>query len=364
VAAIRERRKADGTTVYHVQVRVAGFPARTASFRTKALAKKWATTIEAAMIEGKHFRSTEARRRSVADAIDRYLREEVPKKRDKIAPKSRLAWWRAELGGRKLFEVSPALIVEKRDKLAKSKYQRARPGAKRSRVDESDVISYARSAATVNRYLAALAHVFTLARREWHWLSHDPMGGVSKLPESRGRIRHLSDDERRTLLAVTAKDQTLHTFVVIALSTACRAGELQKLTWADVDLKDGRLLFRETKNAQPRAVTLHGTARTLLEEHAKVRDLKGGRVFRSAKGQIYRYIPAFAAAVAAAGLTGFRFHDLRHSAATYLAGAGATEQQLRAIGGWKSGVVSRYVHIAAKDAQAALEKLAAKIDDA
>jgi integrase len=313
------------------------------------------------MIEGKHFRSAESRRRSVGEAIDRYLKDEVSNKRDRVAPKSRLAWWKAELGSVKLFEVSPALIVEKRDKLAKSKYQRARPTAKRSTVDAADVERYPRSPATVNRFLATLAHVFTIARREWHWLSHSPMAGVSKLPESRGRLRYLSDEERKALLSETAKDSTLHTLVVIALSTACRAGELQKLTWGDVDLKAGRLLFRETKNAQPRAVTLHGTAKLLLEEHAKVRNPKGGRVFQSVKGKTYRYTPAFTSAVDAAGIKGFRFHDLRHSAATYLAGAGATEQQLRAIGGWKSNVVNKYVHLAAEDASAALEKLAAKL---
>ncbi len=362
VAAIRERRKADGTSVFHVQVRLSGFPARTASFRTKAAARKWATTVEAEMIEGKHFRSTESRRRSVAEAIDRYLKDEVPKKRDTIAPKSRLAWWRAELGNTKLFELSPALIVEKRDKLARSTFQRARPSSKRSLIDEADVTHYPRSPATVNRFLASLAHVLTVARREWHWLSHSPMSGVSKLRESSGRIRHLSDDERRALLRETAKNPLLHTFVTIALSTACRAGELQKLEWRDVDLKAGRLLFRETKNAQPRAVTLHGSALALIEEHAKVRDLKGGRVFRSATGKVYRYTEDFTAAVAAAGIAGFRFHDLRHSAATYLAEAGATEQQLKAIGGWKSGIVSRYVHLAAEDAKGALKKLAEKID--
>src|SRR4029079_11855091 len=134
---------------------------------------------------------------------------------------------------------------------------------------------------TVNRFLANLAHVFTIARREWHWLSHNPMSGVSKLTEARGRIRSLSDAERAALLEQTVKDPQLHTFVVIALSTACRAGELQKLTWADVDMKAGRLLFRETKNAQPRSAWVHGVARELLEQHAKVRALKGGLVFRS-----------------------------------------------------------------------------------
>jgi hypothetical protein len=57
------------------------FPARTASFPTRRQAERWAKTIEADMIEGKHFRSAEARRRTVAEAIDRYVAEELPKKR-------------------------------------------------------------------------------------------------------------------------------------------------------------------------------------------------------------------------------------------------------------------------------------------
>jgi integrase len=184
------------------------------------------------------------------------------------------------------------------------------------------------------------------------------------LPEGKGRVRYLSDDERKALLAETAKDSTLHTFVMLALSTACRAGELQKLTWADVDLKVGRLLFRETKNAQPRSAWISGAALDLLKEHGKVRKLKGGQVFENASGRggFYQYHKPFRAAVEAAGVENFRFHDLRHSAATYLAQAGATEQQLRAIGGWKSGIVSRYVHLAAEDSKAALGKLAEKIE--
>jgi integrase len=363
MAAIRERVKADGTRTYHVQVRVAGFPARTATFRSRSAAKKWATTIEAQMIEGKHFRSVEARRRSLGDAIDRYISDEIPKKRDADKPKARLAWWKAELGGVKLANVTPALIVERRDKLARSSYQRAKPASKRSTVKAGDAPrTFKRSPATVNRYLANLGHVFTVARKEWHWMSHNPMDGVSKLGESRGRVRSLSDDERAALLDQTANDPILHTFVMLALSTVCRAGELVKLEWRDVDLKEGRLLFRQTKNAQPRSAWLHGAALELLKAHGKVRKIDGGRVFESERGKRYRYDKAFNAAAVAAGMKDFRFHDLRHSAATYLAQAGATEQQLRAIGGWKSNVVNRYVHLAAVDAKAALEQLAAKID--
>jgi hypothetical protein len=71
---------------YHVQVRIGGFPARTKSFRTECLAKRWASTIEAEMIEGRAIRNVEARRRSFADAIDRYLEEVVSRRSETHAP--------------------------------------------------------------------------------------------------------------------------------------------------------------------------------------------------------------------------------------------------------------------------------------
>ena len=361
MATIRERVGASGKRAFHAQVRMQGFPARTASFPTKRAAERWATKIEADMIEGKHFRSVEARRRTLGDAIDKYVADELPKKRHAGMHAAAFIWWKAELGHVKLADIAPGKLVECRDKLAKSSYQRARPDGVRSNFKGVAIPKYRRSPASVNRYLACLSHVFTMARREWHWISGNPVEDVSRLTESSGRIRHLSDDERKVLLAETAKDAKLHTFVMIALSTACRAGELRKLTWADVDMQRGDLLFRETKNAQPRAVSLHGEALRLLKAHAKVRRLGGTLVFENSRGGRYDYRPAFESAIAAAGLKDFHFHDLRHTAATYLAQAGATEQQLRAIGGWRSNVVNRYVHLAADDARAALERLAEKV---
>src|SRR5580700_10875126 len=115
MATIRERVK-HGRAVYHCQVRMRGFPARTASFPTRRLAERWAKTIEASMIEGKHFRGVEARRRSLADAIDRYVEEELPKKRDERTRAIRLRWWRGKLGHLKLADITPATLVEYRGK--------------------------------------------------------------------------------------------------------------------------------------------------------------------------------------------------------------------------------------------------------
>ncbi len=120
-------------------------------------------------------------------------------------------------------------------------------------------------------------------------MSHNPFDGVSKLGESSGHVRFLSEDERVGLLAATVKDPQLHTFTLVALSTAARAGELWNLSWRDVDLKEGRLLLRETKNSQPRTAWVHGEALRLLAEHGKVRRLGDDRVFVSKTGKRYRY---------------------------------------------------------------------------
>jgi hypothetical protein len=91
---------------FHVQVRMAGFPARTGSFPTRRLAERWAKTIEAEMIEGRHFRNAEARRRTFGDAIDRYTRDELPKKRGGGMHSAALRWWRIKIGARKMADVT------------------------------------------------------------------------------------------------------------------------------------------------------------------------------------------------------------------------------------------------------------------
>src|SRR5581483_8141537 len=105
------------------------------------------------------------------------------------------------------------------------------------------------------------------------------------------------------------KDSQLHALVILALSTAARAGELLALAWRDVELKEGRILLRKTKNAEPRAVWLHGEALRLLKEHGKVRRLDDDRIFRSPKGKRYDYDEPFGQACAAAKVTNFTFHD-------------------------------------------------------
>ena len=378
MANIRERVKAGGKRVFQVQVRMAGFPARTATFPSRRLAERWGTTTEAQMIEGKHFRGAEARRKTLADAIDRYLEHEAPKLRDGRMHRYTLPWWREKLGRYKLCDITPALIVEYRDRLAAEHYRRARPGAKRSLLKAGEEApEYKRKPNTVNNYLVPLRRIFSVARREWHWIANNPMEGVSKLDEGPPRTRFLSEEERAALLRETGKDSQLHCMVLLALSTASRAGELLNLEWRDVDLKQGRMLLGrrpgqqsklETKNGQARAVWVQGEALRLLQERAKTSHQDDERVFsspgRRGGRSKYNYHDPFVDAVKAAGIEDFTFHGLRHSAATYLAQDGATFPQLKAAGGWKSNVALRYVHLAANDMKDLFAGLSEKVGGA
>jgi integrase len=206
-----------------------------------------------------------------------------------------------------------------------------------------------RSSATVVRYMAALSHAFTIAVREWGWLDDSPMRKVSKPKEPRGRIRFLSDDERQRLLDAckASRNPYLHTVVVLALATGARKGELLSLRWPDVDLKRGTLTFHQTKNGERRAVPLTGQALALMQQHAKVRRLTTQLVFPNATGTRPLGIRnAFAAAVQRAGIADFHFHDLRHSAASYLAMSGASLMEIAEILGHKTlAMVKRYAHL-------------------
>jgi hypothetical protein len=203
VPTIRER-----AGQFHAQVRMNGFPTRTASFPTRRLAERWAKTIEADMIEGRHFRGVEARRRTLAEAIDRYLEEELPKKRNGSTHRSNLPWRKKNLGHLKLADVTRAILVEYRGKLSRESFTRANPKSARTTVKKGELPNrHPRSPATVHRYLAALSHVFTVARKEWHWVSHNPFDGVGKLSEGRGRVRFSSEEERTALLRETTRIQ-------------------------------------------------------------------------------------------------------------------------------------------------------------
>ena len=335
MATIEERRSKDGKITYRVKIRLKGFPPQSASFSRKTDAKKWAQDVESAIRDGRYFKTTEARKHTVADMIDRYIRDVLPTKpRSERDQKRQLMWWKTEIGHYTLADATPPLIAEYRDKLARGVTRRGG----------------IRSPSTVNRYLAALSHAFTVAMKEWQWLDDNPMRKVRKLTEPRGRVRFLTDDERKNLLEACKehKNPALYTIVVLALSTGARQGEILNLRWKDVDLDRGVIVLEETKNGERRAIPLQGHALDLVKEMQKDRRTDTDLLFPSSKDpqRPLNIQNIWKSALNTAGITDFRFHDLRHSAASYLAMGGASLAEIADVLGHKTlQMVKRYAHL-------------------
>jgi hypothetical protein len=159
MATFEKRTTQDGKQVWRVKVRRKDHPSQTATFSKLTEARKWAQITEGAVLAGRHFKSAEAKRHTVAEMIDRYLTDVLPHKRpNTVRPQQwHFHWWKSCLDHVLLADLTPTVIAEYRDKLARG------DGARRAN-------------ATVNRYLAALSHALSVAVKEWGWLVSPPWG--------------------------------------------------------------------------------------------------------------------------------------------------------------------------------------------
>ncbi len=351
MASITKFEGKKGTT-YKTVIRIKGYPTQTESFKRKTDAVRWANETETAIHQGKHSQTLEAKKHTVGDLIDRYIKSELPKKpKSADLQKQQLEWWKNEIGMRTLADVTPALIVECKDKLLSG-------------------ITYkgtVRSSATVNRYLAALSHTLTVASKEWGWIENNPLARVSREKEPRGRVRFLADDERGLLMDACKKSRNkqLYLIVLMAISTGARQGELLGLKWENVNFDLKRIILVDTKNGETRAVPLVGEAFTLLKEYSKIRRIDTQLVFPSSDRQSKKPMSireSFERAVRTAKLDNFHFHDLRHTCASYLAMDGATLAEIAEVLGHKTlSMVKRYSHLSDQHVSSVVERMNQKI---
>lgn len=218
-----------------------------------------------------------------------------------------------------------------------------------------------RTGATLNRYLQALAACYTWARRQRKVPRgfESPTKLVDKSQESRGRVRYLKDDEREALLAACRESTwpRLYLLVLMAMTTGARRGELLALRWCDIDLAAGEARIGEDDTDAERR-TKNGDARSLillpqvLDELAKFapKDAPTSEalVFRSRlkPSKAFQTAEAFRDAMALAGIKNFRFHDLRHTAASYMAQYGASTLEIATTLGHRTlRMVQRYAHL-------------------
>lgn len=356
MASIEKRTDAQGNISYRAKIRVKGAAAQSATFTRKTDAAKWAKSTEAAIQEGRYLPQAEARKHTLEDLLDRYARDVLPHKKPSTQPSQlrQLNWWRSQLGFLTLDALTPAKIAEARDTLAATVSKRKAP----------------LSPATVNRHLALLSHACSYAMKELGWIDANPCTKVSKPKEPRGRVRFLDDDERSRLLSACRDSSNLDLYpaVVLALATGARHGELFGLRWPDVDLSRKVAILHDTKNGERRVLPLTGPALSILKERSKVRRLDTDLVFPARKRQRDGTVrpadirAAWEAALKAAEIEDFRWHDLRHSAASYLAMNGASLAEIAEVLGHKTlAMVKRYSHLSEAHTASVLERMTDKI---
>jgi len=351
MATIEKRTASDGTTSYRVKVRLRGQPIQSATFQSLTKAKQWATQTEAAIREGRYFQQAEARKHTLAEAIERYEREAMGDIRTQADRKRHLNRWKQDLGHLTLAQVTTAAVKEALERYAKEKSERT---------------GKPRSASTINHHRQALATVFTLAREEWQWVEASPLPNVKKKQEPKGRVRYLSDDERARLLEACKESSNpdLYLAVLLALTTGGRQAETMGATWRQIDLSRATLTLEETKNGSRRTLHLSAPVLELLKERAKVRRLDTDLLFPSKVNprKPVDFRQPWEAALKKAGVQDFHWHDLRHTFASVAAMNGATLPELAALLGHKTlQMVQRYAHLSPAHTASIAEKVAARM---
>jgi integrase len=143
-----------------------------------------------------------------------------------------------------------------------------------------------------------------------------------------------------------------------------RQAEQMNLVWSDINLKDGFLILHETKNGERRRVTLAGVVLELLREHAKIRRLDTNLLFPSERcpQQPIDLRKSFANALEIAQIKDFKWHDLRHCTASYLAMNGASLAEIAEVLGHKTlSMVKRYAHLSDGHVSSVVSSMNAKI---
>jgi integrase len=327
---------------------MAGHRAITKSFKKKSAAKSWATDLESKLSKGEHADS-EAERRTLEDACKQYLKTHpnIASDHERI-----VNWWKDTHGSRKLAKVTTPWLTEIRDDLAAGTYL---VGPKNKQTERK------RKPGTVNRQLTYLKTVLSYCV-EIGWMSRSP--AVRKLAEGR-RVRFLSDDELHALTKALAEcdERVMIPFAYCAISSGARAGELLSLEWKDVDLTKGVATIHTSKSGEGRKLYFRGKALELLKDYNKVRNIKSPGVFLLNSGAPLThsvYGKLFREALAKAEIKDFRFHDLRHTAASYLAQNGATLLEIQQILGHKTPTMTaRYAHLVESHVESVVDRVMA-----
>lgn len=306
------------------------------SFNNKADAIKWARNVESQLDLG--ILAPKQTMPRLMPMVERYIEEVTPTKKGESQERYRANQFRrTKLAEMQLDKITGEVVAQYRD----------------ARMKEV-------SANTVRLELAFLSVVFEQCRKEWGLAVSNPVRQIRMPKAGKPRQRRLEAGEEEALLAACKASRAyyLHSFVVLAIETGMRSGELLAMRWEHANLTNRTVFLPDTKNGSPRTVPL--STRALSAIHALPRSFNG-RLFCSGYHSIHN---AFKLAVTKAQaaqpnsktlLCGLRFHDLRHEAVTRLFEKGLNPIEVSMVSGHKTlSMLQRYTHLRSVDLVAKL----------
>lgn len=270
------------------------------------------------------------------DAGYRFLLETTHKATHE-ADKGRLRWIQTYLRGKALADIDRDMIAAVGEAKAK-----------------------AASPATANRILALIRTILRKAALEWEWIDAAPRIRLYK--EAKRRVRWLTPDQVKMLLSELPEHQ--RELVLFALCTGLRQSNVLTLEWSQVDLERGVAWIHPDQAKARKAihVPLNSLALDVLKRQVG-RHLTRVFTFRG-KPIAWANTKAWREALKRAGIDNFRWHDLRHTWASWLAQAGTPLNVLQELGGWESeAMVRRYAHLAPAQLAQHSEQVAALLSD-
>ena len=261
-------------TKYKAVVRIKGYSTKCKYFKKKTDAKLWASTTQTAMQNGTYIEHSEnpviaggATIKTMADLIT-YFEENEAIDRYSYPEKYKVMydWWRNKIGHLKCSELTSSILAD----------------CKRLLITE-DCIKPAgkqRGNSTINKYLMALSAVITFGMKEYKLWTVNPMHDVEKRKLPNLRTRFLSEEEIGRLKAgAREKSYRLYIFVLIALTTGGRYSEVHGLQVENLDFKNLRIHYLNTKNNTNRGVPVSKTLMIKIKTYMKVYNIKSGYLF-------------------------------------------------------------------------------------
>ena len=304
------------------------------TFNTKADAIKWSRNIESQLDLGT-FAPKETMPR-LRPMLERYVAEVTPTKKGESQERYRAAQlMKSKLADLLMDKITGEVVAKYRDQ----------------RLTEV-------SNNTVRLELAFLSVVFEQSRKEWGLAVSNPVRQVRMPKPGKPRTRRLEAGEEEALLTACAASGAhyLHSFVVLAIETGMRFGELAGVLWKHIDLDKRTIYLPDTKNGQARTVPLSTRAVNAIQILPRS---FSGRLFSTKPGSIRS---AFLIAVQKAKacspeglLKNLRFHDLRHEGITRMFEKGLNPIEVGMVSGHKTlSMLQRYTHLRSEELVAKL----------